>query len=82
MQLPVIISDAGGMKYGIMEGETGFVIKEKDLNAFADKIEYLLKNPDLREKLGEKGREFVVENYDTKVLGNRLEVLYFELLQK
>ena len=82
MELPVLVSDTGGMKYGLIDGETGFVLPQKNTKGFAEKIVYLMKNPDLRNKMGKKGREFVVENYDSKVLGAKLENLYFSLLKK
>ncbi|MGB8704232.1 MAG: glycosyltransferase [Gillisia sp.] len=81
MELPVLVSDVGGMKYGVLEGETGFVVPEKDIAAFAEKLEFLIHNPDIRSKMGKKGREFVVENYDSKILGNRLEAIYCDILQ-
>jgi colanic acid/amylovoran biosynthesis glycosyltransferase len=79
MELPVLVSNAGGMKYGVLDGETGFVVKEADIEAFADKIELLIKDENLRQKMGEKGREFIKANYDSKLLGNQLEELYANL---
>lgn len=80
MELPVIVSDVGGMKYGLIEGKTGFVVKEKDIMAFADKIELLIKDEALRTEMGRKGRKFVVANYDSKILGTRLEKFYKDQL--
>lgn len=80
MQLPVLISDVGGMKYGLLNGKSGFIIKEKDVNDFADKIEILLKDKNLRKKMGKEGRMFVKKNYDSRVLGDRLEKIYYQLL--
>ncbi len=82
MELPVVVSDAGGMKYGLLDGESGFVVKEGDIDGFADKIELLINNPSLRKKMGRKGREFVVENFDSKVLGDKLEAFYEELINR
>ena len=81
MQIPVILSDAGGMKYGILDGETGFIVKEGDIEGFADKIQLLSENPNLKAELGTNGRNFVRENYDSKVLGERLERIYINLLK-
>lgn len=79
MKLPVIVSDVGGMKYGLINNETGFVIKEKDIKAFSDKIELLYHNNDLKVKMGEKARQFVVENYDINILGAKLEYQFYSL---
>ncbi len=81
MELPVIVSDVGGMKYGLVEGETGFIVKEHDLKAFADKIEFLIKNETIRKEMGKKGRKLVVKNYDSRVLGKRLEKYYLEIVK-
>ena len=76
MELPVVVSDAGGMKYGLMDGVSGFVVKEGDIEGFADRIELLIKDKELRAAMAKAGRDFVVENFDTKVLGDRLSTIY------
>lgn len=76
MQLPVIISDAGGMREGIIDGVTGFVVPENDINGFVEKIELLANDPDLRKKMGEEGRKFVIQNYDINKLNERLVQIY------
>ncbi|MCF6182626.1 glycosyltransferase [Lutibacter sp.] len=78
MQLPVIVSDAGGMKYGLIENKTGFVVKQKDILGFVDKIEELIKNSKLKDSMGLEGRNFIVKNYDSKILCNKL-VNYYKL---
>jgi colanic acid/amylovoran biosynthesis glycosyltransferase len=78
--LPVVVTDAGGMKYGVLDEVSGFVIENQDIKKFCDKIEALIDNEDLRIKMGNAGREFIVKNYDSKVLGNKLEKLYYSIL--
>ena len=82
MELPVVISDVGGMKYGVLDGETGFVVKEKDIDAFTDKIEFFINNEDKRKEMGKKGREYILENYDSKLLGDKLVENYLNLITK
>lgn len=81
MRLPVLVSSAGGMKYGILPEKSGFVIPEGDVKKFSDKIEYLIRNPLRRKKMGEIGRNFVIKNFDIKPLGKKLEQIYFETLR-
>ena len=76
MGLPVVVSDVGGMKYGLIPGETGFVVKENDISGFADAIEELILSKELGEKMGKRGREFVEKNYDSSVLVKKLLDLY------
>lgn len=82
MELPVIVSDAGGMKEGMLDGETGFVVKEKDIIGFVSKIERLIDDPDLRFQMAKNARQYVINNFDVKELGNRLETLYKLVIKK
>jgi colanic acid/amylovoran biosynthesis glycosyltransferase len=81
MELPVVVSDAGGVPEGLIDGESGFVIPERDVDAIAKALKYLLENPEKRASMGRKGREFVRERFDLSVLGGRLEKLYYETLE-
>jgi colanic acid/amylovoran biosynthesis glycosyltransferase len=76
MELPVVISDVGGMKYGVLEGKSGFVIKEADIIGFANIIEQLILDPVTANKMGVAGREFVIANYDNKVINDKLLAIY------
>ena len=48
---PVLVSDAGGMKDLIKDGETGFVFKSEDLEDLSEKISYILGNDPLRKSV-------------------------------
>jgi colanic acid/amylovoran biosynthesis glycosyltransferase len=76
MQLPVIVSDAGGMKEGMIDGETGFVIPEGNIALFVDALEKLAKDPELRSKMGAEGRRFVQTNYSIQHLNDQLLQIY------
>lgn len=78
MQLPVIISDAGGMKEGMVDGVTGFVVPESDIKAFVEKIELLANDSTLRKNMGEAGRKFVTENFDIHKLNEKLLQIYLK----
>ncbi len=72
MQLPVIVSDLGGVGEGIIDGETGFLVEEKNIKQIADKIVNLSSDKDLRIQMGKQGRIFVENKYSiesiTKIL--------------
>lgn len=76
MRLPVIVSDVGGMKYGVLPNTSGYVIGENDVDGFVKAIQELLLNPNKKEELGLNGRNFVVKNYDNKVLTDALLLIY------
>lgn len=81
MELPVVCSDVGGVKYGLIEGKTGFLVKEGDIEGFVERIQYLIDHPEVRIKMGKAGRSFVKQKFDSKVIGDQLEKLYYEVLQ-
>ncbi len=76
MGLPVIVSDVGGMKYGLIPNETGFVVKENNIQGFVDAIETLILNEKLKIEMGQKGRDFVRKNFDSTIVLEKLIVLY------
>ena len=80
MEIPVVVSDVGGIKYGVIDGVTGFVVKEGDVEEFCKTIKQLIFDPVLRNKMGKAGRRFVVERFDSRVLGKNLEEIYFKAL--
>ena len=70
---PVIGSNHGGLKEIIVNGETGFLVEPKDINALKSAVEQLIKNPSLRKSMGEKGYlraivEFSEEKYVAEIL--------------
>ena len=75
-----MVSDAGGMKYGLIDTETGYVVKEKNRTEFVEKLEILIKDHALRKKMGSKGRDYVVKQFDSEVLCEKLLTYYDEVL--
>lgn len=75
MQLPVVVSNTGGVSEGVLNGKTGFVLPSEDIDAFVDKLVLLIHNPSLRLKMGMEGRKFISDNYDSLVLAKKLEKL-------
>jgi colanic acid/amylovoran biosynthesis glycosyltransferase len=61
MTLPVVSTDAGDV--GIMDEETGFVVPRRDWRSMAEKLAILAKDPDLRIRMGEAGRQRVLAHF-------------------
>lgn len=66
MEKPLIASNVPGCKEIVLDGINGFLVRPKDSQDLAKKIEILLKNESLREKFGKKAREIVKEKFDVK----------------
>ena len=62
--LPVVAFDAGGIREWLLDGENGFLVPWKDTDIFAARIEQLLRNKDLAQRLGARGRELLSQQQD------------------
>ena len=58
---PVIGGNTGGIRMQVINHHTGFLVNTPEGAAL--RIRYLLKKPDLMEKMGTKSKEFVRENF-------------------
>lgn len=78
---PVIGSDVGGLRDQIIDSFNGFLVPPKDSRAIAEKILYLIENPDKAKKLGFNGRKLVVERFSIEKRIDKLVELYEEVLK-
>ena len=78
--LPVIASGVGGVPEVIVNNITGFLIERSNIDSLADALERLIKDPQLRLKMGNAGREFVSENYVWSNNLRSMKVLYEKIL--
>ena len=74
--LPVISTLHNGIPDGVINGKTGFLVREKDSNAIKEKIIYLKENPDEAFNMGRYGREFVLAKYDNPILSGKIISIY------
>lgn len=61
--LPVVVSDADGPAEVTVDGVTGFVVPKDDPKAAAERIEQLIQDAVLRQRMGDAGRQHVLDNY-------------------
>jgi len=73
---PVVTSNIGGIPLQVIDGENGFLVEISDKKGFAERIIQLLKNPDLAEDMGKKGKEIVRKNFlITRIISDYLDLL-------
>ena len=63
MERPVIATNVGGNSEIMIDGETGFLVKEGDSDDIIEKISSLEKDNSLAISMGKKGREFIQKEY-------------------
>lgn len=61
---PVIGGRSGGVLEAIREGETGFLVDPDSTAGIAEKITFMLSEPEMARKMGEKGRLWVKESFN------------------
>lgn len=59
----------------IRDGETGFLVKPGDVRVFADRMELLMKDPELRKRMGARARSSV-ERFDKEGILDEWERLF------
>ena len=66
--IPAVVFNSGGVKYTVKDGTTGFVVREGDIVAMAEKIEELINNVTLWEEMSRAAIVYVEENFSqTKI---------------
>jgi phosphatidylinositol alpha-1,6-mannosyltransferase len=71
--LPVIGGDSGGAPDAVLEGETGYVVR--DPSALANRLIELLGDPALARRMGEAGRKWVESDWRWDTQADRLTTL-------
>ncbi|MEU9606734.1 glycosyltransferase family 4 protein [Streptomyces sp. NPDC048057] len=77
--LPVVAGDSGGAPDAVLDGETGWVVRggtdEAAVAGTGERVVTLLQDPELRRRMGERGRRWVEETWRWDLLAERLRTL-------
>ncbi|MGO8837618.1 MAG: glycosyltransferase [Limisphaerales bacterium] len=76
---PVVSYDFDGADEVCLDGETGFLIRTGDINTVTHRLLQLAGDAPLRERLGQRGRQFVRENFPVERMVDSLYTLYLKL---
>ncbi|MGI5915533.1 MAG: glycosyltransferase [Anaerolineae bacterium] len=75
---PVIASRVGGLTYTVRDGETGYLVPDRDPKALADRLEQLLCDDDLRERLAQRAVQ-IARTYSWEAVADQIEALYAQV---
>ena len=77
---PVVVTDVGGAREAVTDGETGYIVAAGDDQQMGARIMELFRDPDRARAMGKRGRSIVEEKFSCKQhLANTLD-MYFALL--
>ncbi len=79
--LPVLATRVGGVPESVLDGESGYLVDQGDVDALSAKLGYLIEHPALWPEMGRAGRRFAVEHFDIERLNDRLMDIYHHLLE-
>ncbi len=77
---PVIAFDVGGIPEWLSNQKTGYLIPVGDTKKLAEKINLLLKNPDIARQLGQEGRKRVMTKFNKQIHINSLLKIYRDVI--
>ena len=81
LKIPVIATNVGGISELIENEKTGILVESENFSSLLDKINKLLKNPILQEKLSKNSHKFIIENYTWESLYQKYIDFYQNLIK-
>lgn len=80
--VPAVGFDVGGIADMIVDGETGYLATAESPAALSQRIEAILSNQDLRQRMAVKARQRAVACYSPEEQGRRYQAIYDSLVQR
>lgn len=80
--IPIISTDAGGIKEIVEENNCGFIFNHNNYKEAVEKIILLLNNKSLCKKLGENGKQEVIQKYNLNNFKSYFEKYYYNLINE
>jgi glycosyltransferase involved in cell wall biosynthesis len=74
-ETPVVCFDGAGGAPELIESDAGFVVPYMDISAASEAIIKLILDPNMRETMGRKGREKVLERHNTDKSVSKIETI-------
>jgi len=80
-ELPVIVTNAGALPEVVGEHlKTGYIVPQRDPDAIANAIDFLMNNPSLRKKMGKAARERVMTKFRWDTATKEMINVYQEVI--
>jgi colanic acid/amylovoran biosynthesis glycosyltransferase len=80
--MPILSTTHCDIPEVVKDGESGYLVAERDVNALAERLEFLVLYSGIWEQIGKKGRAHIEKNYDIKKQVQKLEEIYDKVLME
>jgi glycosyltransferase involved in cell wall biosynthesis len=67
----VVATDLPAMSDIIADGLTGLVVPQRDSHALAEAVSLLLADPEMRQRIGHRGRDYVCRHFDWNIIAEK-----------
>ncbi len=79
---PVVVTRKGGIPLAVKEGYNGFFVRPRNSAEIAQKVNKLLDNHELRNKMGQNARKSVEERFAWEMIADKFEQSYGKFVKK
>lgn len=79
--LPVVATDIDGNREIVKDGINGLLVPSKDPNSLAYAIIKLIEDKDTSKRIGQRARQFIIENFSIEKNVKKTEELYKKILE-
>ncbi len=80
-EVPVVATNVGGLRELVVDGETGFLCPQDDVDAFTDRTRQLLTDEELHDRMSAAARQRAVETYDIERVVPLYENYYQQVVE-
>jgi glycosyltransferase involved in cell wall biosynthesis len=78
---PIVATQVGGLQDIVVHEQTGFHVNPEDANTLSERLALILRDHELRRRMGERARRRAVDVYDWSIVARQYEALYSKLLE-
>ncbi|NIM17559.1 MAG: glycosyltransferase [Candidatus Aminicenantes bacterium] len=78
--LPIISTDHGAIVESVIDGRNGFIVEPKNPGQIAEKIKFLIKKAEIRNKMGRQSLEMYRENFTENLMVQRMQEIFKKVL--
>jgi len=80
--LPVITTRHSGIPELVVDGKSGFMVEEKDVDSYTEKMIEIAGNREMRISMGRFNRDRIVRDFNMEIQNGELKRLYYEVLEE
>jgi len=81
-QTPVVVTRKGGIPLAVKEGYNGLFVRARNSAEIVEKVNKLLDNTTLRDKMGQNARKSVEEKFSWETIAHKFELSYIKYARK